>query len=55
MTTWTATCAWCRRTFTASGPRNYCSRPCYDRHRWYGGVVPNTVRWIYRHNTEGDA
>ncbi len=51
MTTWTATCAWCRQTFTADKPRPYCSRPCYDRHRWYG-VVPDGLRRTYEREVE---
>ncbi len=35
-TSWTSTCGWCQQTFTANKPRSYCSRPCHDRHKWYG-------------------
>ncbi len=52
MTTWTASCPWCRQTFTADKPRAYCSRPCYDRHRWYGVVVPDRVRYGWRAEVE---
>ncbi len=47
MTRWTAACAWCRRSFRASSPRDYCSRPCHDRHKWFG-TVPDRVTGGWR-------